>query len=674
MRFNKKRGWTIFNRPLPDKEETVNPDEVVVMEQESLPSEAEMEEESMSAPVEEPVQLSGDPIQHLFSTLGKFNRHMSQAQHAPDSGDWAEKCMNELAFGLEIAIACNWTPVKDALIDTARILHSYDRVGRRRDCIPFLNNSYEILSLMVGDLIVDKVRAGVIQKWRDLYGKTLDELKHADIPLAEDEEETEDYESVEEEAYEEASVTDEPASDITEDLSEEIEEEVRLNAPEEPSVLSGGHREPEGRKGRTADAGTKRTADMPFELPPLSEPEPEDLYEEPRETYEEEPGETGSILAFPGNTADKHDAEPETEEYDDEYDEEEIPAETEEETVTGTEDARKEFSSVRDERNQEASLFDIEEEASARETEMELDLEAAEPEEDAAAPNVAVEEAAGEETSEEETSVSEEDGDDSEDAGCVPEEAGVESVPEPSMNAGEVQATLDLDAPPDAGTPQHLLRQARDAMDKGDVRSARSMALELALAMARIEFEQAQAGLARAEQGLVDNAQAIKAAQDRVEDTEFRLLQAEELLATRDGECSACRDRIAGMDEELQQFQSELNDIDAEIEALQRRRTEQVNRMENKRVEREETLGTEGRLQTEMEALRQDADGIRQDLEALREEKKNQVENKRDIEASICEAREEAESRRLSLAAIEHTLAPRAAAASAPPAGEAGLL
>jgi chromosome segregation ATPase len=236
-----------------------------------------------------------------------------------------------------------------------------------------------------------------------------------------------------------------------------------------------------------------------------------------------------------------------------------------------------------------------------------------------------------------------------------------EEAPAPVMpDTAEVSETADENAcVNEQDEPSRLLSRAQAAMAKGDVRSAKSMALELARTMARIEYEQAQAAAAESEQRLVENAQAIKTAHGNVEAAEKQLLQTEELLATREGECGACREQITFFDDELRQFQAELDDIDAQIEALQRRRVEQVNRMNNKHAEREETLNNESRLQTEMESLRQDADSVRQELEALREEKKRQIANKREIELSICSAKEEAENRRLSLVDIERTLSPQ---------------
>ena len=80
MRFNKKRGWALFGRPSPDVEASGAPDFTDTNEQPEYNEdvEPEMEEDIMAVPGEDTVQVSGDPIQNLFSTLGKFNRHLSQ--------------------------------------------------------------------------------------------------------------------------------------------------------------------------------------------------------------------------------------------------------------------------------------------------------------------------------------------------------------------------------------------------------------------------------------------------------------------------------------------------------------------------------------------------------------------------------------------------------------------
>ena len=103
---------------------------------------------------------------------------------------------------------------------------------------------------------------------------------------------------------------------------------------------------------------------------------------------------------------------------------------------------------------------------------------------------------------------------------------------------------------------------------------------------------------------------------------------------------------------------AELADIDAQIAALQQKRKEQLNRIENKQAEQEEAIDAESRAQTEMEALNQETETIREQLEEARDEAHNQHAGRRAIELDIIRAQEEMESRRLSLAAIERTLNP----------------
>jgi predicted nucleic acid-binding Zn-ribbon protein len=95
--------------------------------------------------------------------------------------------MNHLIHGVEISLEQGWTDLVEALTETGRILQSYEDAGRANACVPFLADSYEIMCLMVGDLIVDKVRPGVLRKWRDCYQGALDDLKAEGLSLVEDE-------------------------------------------------------------------------------------------------------------------------------------------------------------------------------------------------------------------------------------------------------------------------------------------------------------------------------------------------------------------------------------------------------------------------------------------------------------------------------------------------------
>ena len=182
------------------------------------------------------------------------------------------------------------------------------------------------------------------------------------------------------------------------------------------------------------------------------------------------------------------------------------------------------------------------------------------------------------------------------------------------------------------------------------------MALELARKIAIMEYKQAEALVADVENNLITNAKDIQSIEDQIQATELNLLQTEETLATREGECNSCREQVASMDDKLRLFQMELEDLDTQIEALKHSRTEQVNRKLNKEKEREEMLNSESRLQTEIETLRQVADDIHDELERLADEKKEVLSQKQEIELSIFAAKESSGKRYEALNAIEQTL------------------
>lgn len=638
--FTRKRGWTLFGRmsqssnPEPDKSEDYRPAEQI--ESTALPH----EEPVPSASSPEPVPLKGDPIQSLFSSLGKFNRYLSQAQHAPDSTTWVENCMNELATSLEIAIICGWDPVKETIIDAARVLHSYEIVGRHKECIPFLNTSYEILSLMVGDLIVDKVRPGVIQKWKDLFSKTVEDMTRAGITLVVDEEEEEPPRQV----NRATDPTIEPGYDRKESVGQE-----------DVSSLSAASQS-EGLTNIPAVESKSKAEALPeviTQIPPLSEPDEEECIPPP-ETYSD------SILAFPKIPTERKEVANDggtREEIDGNERQESITVEKESPCIIEPIDAyRKEKSSETSTSKkiyQEDELFTQEYEEEVLQEEVERE------------PGDQGEFSCSEDTIEEEVTPEESV------AIVQPESALCDSdlldtVP---ITAANEPLSTDESSPADScpvaelpkgqktsPVPEQWLKQAQEAVKSGNVASAKSAALELALAMARIEYEQALANVAEAEQQLEDNTQAVKVAQEKVDAAEISILQTEELLAMRNGENLACRDRISAIGSELDQLQAELKQIEEELEALQRRRAEQLNRIENKRHEQQEAVHIESRLQTEIESLYTEVETARDTLETLQEQKKQKIAEKHAIQAEICRLQEEAERRNLALKAIEETL------------------
>jgi len=132
---------------------------------------------------------SGDPTQRLLTTLGRFQRYVARAAAGIEQEEWADNCMDELVAALDISLEQNWSEVVESLAGTGRVLQSYGEPGYAHLCVPFLMDSYDILCLMVGDLIVSEVRPSVTQKWRERYGRAVAELEAAGLTLMEDEEE-----------------------------------------------------------------------------------------------------------------------------------------------------------------------------------------------------------------------------------------------------------------------------------------------------------------------------------------------------------------------------------------------------------------------------------------------------------------------------------------------------
>jgi hypothetical protein len=129
-----------------------------------------------------------DPTQRLLTALGRFQRQVVKAEKGLPQSEWCDECMNQLITGIEIAYDQDWPDVQQALTDTARVLHSYEQARLAEQCVPFLQDSYEILCLMVGDLIVDNVRSGVMLKWQERYRIAVEELAEGGIELVEDDE------------------------------------------------------------------------------------------------------------------------------------------------------------------------------------------------------------------------------------------------------------------------------------------------------------------------------------------------------------------------------------------------------------------------------------------------------------------------------------------------------
>lgn len=127
-----------------------------------------------------------DSTQRLLTALGRFQRELSHASHGGTA--WCDEAMDQLIAGVEVAIEEGWPVMVEALTNTGRVLQTYENAGRPAEALPFLNDAYELLCLMVGDLIVGEVRAGVREKWAKRYEKAVKEVERTGLQLIADDE------------------------------------------------------------------------------------------------------------------------------------------------------------------------------------------------------------------------------------------------------------------------------------------------------------------------------------------------------------------------------------------------------------------------------------------------------------------------------------------------------
>ncbi len=195
MRFGKRsknplswgwRGASVVEAPLPEESDgsasestEVQPIQKLAIHNPEVPS-------TMARSGTGDHVVTSDPTQRLLTSLGRFQRHFMKAREGAPQAQWSDECMNHLIHGVEIALEQGWTDLVEALTETGRILQSYEDAGRANECVHFLADSYEIMCLMVGDLIVDKVRPGVLRKWRDCYQNALEDLSVAGLQLVQD--------------------------------------------------------------------------------------------------------------------------------------------------------------------------------------------------------------------------------------------------------------------------------------------------------------------------------------------------------------------------------------------------------------------------------------------------------------------------------------------------------
>ncbi len=580
----------------------------------------------MTPPPQEESMVAGDPTQRLLTALGRFQRQVSRAEEGAPQEAWCDECMNQLITGIEIALNEDWADVKEALTDVARILQTYEDEGRADQSIYFLKDSYEILCLMVGDLIVGNVRSGVMKKWQDRYERALDELADAGLTLVDDDS-AGDREP--DRAHHAADPFTAETLEADHGFDDMLDQDLGGDVP--GSVFDGG-------------AASART-DRAFETDPgdpFAPLEPETLdsspFEEsgltqvPRETAASAPS-MDELLGRPVSEGD----------------------DLEDETETATMDLSDDFTAdtdVPDVPTYELAAVDP---AETQALELEPEGESV-PESLFAEPaNVSSELDFG-------------------DADPVPAPT---PAPEPEVVAPVAAAPVkSAPAPtpevePEPGTTEALFRTAQRAMAQGNLADAKVFALQLAASMAAMEADQVAGRIALIEADIAQNSHAIATGEAAVGEAEHRVQQLEEQVALCQKEFEAKREQISQLRDETAAVESSVEELNRQIAELEARRNGELERLANFQQSLDDNLSEESRMQSELEALSEEESGSRENLDGAREHVLLLQQTGSAHALSLQEAQTELETRRAAVADIENTIR-QVGGGVAEPAGESG--
>lgn len=529
---------------------------------------SEEQENAMTPPPQEESMVAGDPTQRLLTALGRFQRQVSRAEEGVPQDAWCDECMNQLITGIEIALNEDWADVKEALTDVARILQTYEDVDRADQSVYFLKDSYEILCLMVGDLIVGNVRSGVMKKWQDRYERALDELADAGLTLVDDDasgdRESEGHGAIDDPAAETIQISSD--HDFDNLLDQGFGEDLRdadMDSAHHGSVFA-------------ADPGDPFA---PLELDSVGSPFA-DL------THSNVAAETSlpsldDLLGRPLADTDDLDEEAETQAM----------------------DLSDDFTADNDAHESHAPANNV-----PVPTELELDLDLSLDVE--AEPEPVFEESPGEAV--------ELDFGDATESAPVPEPEPV-PAPEPIPAPQSVAAPPAAPAEPEPGTPEALFLTAQRAMAQGNLGDAKVFALQLAANMATMEADQVAGRIAIIEAEIAQNSQAIATGEATVGEAEHRVQQLEEQVALCQREFEAKREQIAQLRDEAAAVEAAVEDLNRQIAELEARRNGELERLANYQTSLDDNLSEESRMQSELEALSEEESGSRENLDGARD-------------------------------------------------------
>jgi hypothetical protein len=675
VKFGRRNSWVEVGRRLL-AERFAEQDEALIQEERNalLQVAQGLPETPVDGAAEEymeTVSADADPTQMVLTVLGRFNRAVAKAESNPQ-GRWTDECIEQIVAGIEIAVRNRWDNLREALTDTARILQTYEDADIPYEAVYFLKDSYEILCLMVGDLIVDNVRSGAMNKWRERYHLAVKELERFGL------------EPIPDEMPEEAPMPAAPVASVGRGqiipfhASQRRDEAAAFDLSDEPAPAPADDHEARAGETETLEDDTPYVPEVPEVEAELSiEAEDRRVYVAD-EMMEDETEEAPALWSVPQEAHDeKEEAEAAAEEgiaqemllFEEATDAEAATATQEAEEAMSAETARIEEWTIETATDEEqAALEDemaAEVECEAPETlRVGFSPAAAEmPELDGISPEEA--EAAAEDAlaalaprSGAGTAVEAQEADlfsgieeafaeeaPLEEAPLEARSAPVE-VPRPaaSVSAGAVPAQAAA-APPAEGTPEHLLYSAQAAMARGDIASAKLLALQVAADMARLEAERAAVELGRAKSLREETSAHIQAAQREVATAEASLGARVQARATQERALAAKHAEIRGIEESIAEIEQGIRHIDEQIARLQAQREAEVERL--------------GEVQAVDAAERREADRLREDIEVLGIQEQDAEQALRAARSRVAALEEERSAREAAIREAEAALAAR---------------
>jgi hypothetical protein len=229
------------------------------------------------------------------------------------------------------------------------------------------------------------------------------------------------------------------------------------------------------------------------------------------------------------------------------------------------------------------------------------------------------------------------------------------SAEEPPTTESQAVPTEEAGQQKD-NSPQHLLDTARLAVSDGKVADAKLLALQAAVRIASVQADEAEARLKDTEARLKEGTkaidagrQAVKQAEQEVSATEERVSECKQRLDARSTRTAEVAKEVEGLQEQITQLDDKLREIQAQRDLAEQQRLEAETNLEKARAN-ESAVKAELERQTESEReARVALEDARQNVKALQRKRA-------EIESAMEKARELLVRRKASVTDIQETI------------------